>query len=68
MSEPDFNVRKDEKSKRNQTVESSIKKGISFGTCLAMIISYTAWKSIPWAIFHGLLSWVYVVYYWAKYL
>jgi len=23
------------------------KAGISFGTCLAMIISYTAWKSLP---------------------
>jgi hypothetical protein len=55
-------------SGRNRTVESSIKKGISFGTCLAIVISYTAWKSIPWAIFHGLLSWVYVIYYWARYV
>lgn len=49
------------------TVTSTIKGGISFGTCLAMVISYTAWKSIPWAIFHGLMSWIYVFYYWAKY-
>ncbi|EHQ87761.1 hypothetical protein [Desulfosporosinus youngiae] len=51
----------------NDAIKSSIKKGISFGSCLAMIISYTAWKSIPWAIIHGLMSWVYVVYYWANY-
>ena len=50
-------------SKRN----SAVKNGISFGTCLAMVISYTAWKSIGWAIIHGLLSWVYVIYYFAKY-
>ena len=37
--------------------------GISFGSCLAMIISYTAWKSILWAILHGLFSWGYVIYY-----
>lgn len=44
-------------SSKNETiVNKTIKKGLSFGSCLAMIISYTAWKSIPWAIFHGLLS------------
>ncbi|MDH5445026.1 MAG: hypothetical protein OEY52_05675 [Gammaproteobacteria bacterium] len=37
--------------------------GITFGTALAIAISYTANKSILWAIFHGLLSWVYVIYY-----
>ena len=39
------------------------KEGITFGSCLAMIISYTAWKSIFWAILHGLFSWGYVIYY-----
>ncbi|WP_270506737.1 hypothetical protein [Paraclostridium sordellii] len=48
-------------------VQKSVKSGLSFGTCLAMIISYTAWNSIPWAIFHGMLSWLYVIYYWANY-
>ena len=37
--------------------------GISFGSCLSMIISYTAWESIIWAIVHGLFSWAYVIYY-----
>jgi hypothetical protein len=48
-------------------VSKSVKTGITFGSCLAMIISYTAWKSVFWAIFHGLLSWVYVIYYLVRY-
>lgn len=43
------------------------KNGIGFGTCLAMIISYVKWQSIGWAIFHGLLNWIYVIYYIIKY-
>lgn len=50
-----------------KTVKNSAKAGISFGSALAMVISYTAYKSIGWAIVHGLLSWVYVVYYLIKY-
>lgn len=37
--------------------------GISFGTALAIAISWSMNKSILWAIFHGLLSWLYVIYY-----
>lgn len=37
--------------------------GIGFGTCLAIAISWSANKSILWAIIHGVLSWVYVIYY-----
>lgn len=44
-------------------IKETVKKGVSFGSVLAMIISYSAWNSIPWAIFHGLLGWVYVIYY-----
>lgn len=40
-----------------------VKEGISFGAALAMVVSYTAWGSIPWAIIHGLFGWFYVVYY-----
>ena len=39
-----------------------VRSGITFGSALATVISYTANKSILWAIFHGILSWVYVVY------
>lgn len=51
----------------NNKISGPVKAGISFGSCLAMIISYSAWNSIPWAIFHGILGWVYVVYYLIKY-
>ena len=37
--------------------------GITFGTALAIAISWSVNKSILWAIFHGLLSWLYVLYY-----
>ena len=44
-------------------VQKTVKSGITFGSALAMVISYTTWKSVGWAIFHGLLSWVYVIYF-----
>ena len=33
------------------------------GFLLAVVISWTANKSLLWAIVHGLLSWLYVIYY-----
>ena len=36
---------------------------IGFGTALAITISWSANKSLLWAVIHGLLSWIYVVYY-----
>ena len=41
--------------------------GVSFGCALAMVISYTAWESIGWAILHGVLGWAYVIYYAIQY-
>lgn len=57
----------DNYSSSSSVIKNTVKTGISFGSCLAMIISYTAWKSILWAIFHGLLGWIYVIYYIIKY-
>jgi hypothetical protein len=42
---------------------SVAKAGIGFGTALAITISWSANKSLLWAIVHGVLSWVYVAYY-----
>lgn len=39
------------------------RSGITFGTALAIAISWSANKSILWAIIHGLFSWFYVIYY-----
>ena len=53
-----------EEHRKTKTV---VKSGITFGTCLAMVISYTNWHSVGWAIVHGLLSWLYVIYYMIRY-
>ena len=39
------------------------KAGISFGSALAIAISWHAHQSILWAIVHGLFSWFYVIYF-----
>ncbi len=44
-----------------------VKEGIGFGSALAMVISYVTWRSIPWAIFHGVLGWIYVIYFALRY-
>lgn len=43
--------------------EEAARTGITFGSALAIAISWSANKSIVWAIIHGLLSWIYVIYY-----
>ena len=43
------------------------KGGLSFGSALAMVISYVTWHSIGWAILHGIFGWAYVIYYIIKY-
>jgi hypothetical protein len=37
--------------------------GITLGTLLAVLISWTVNKSVLWAIIHGFFSWFYVIYY-----
>lgn len=37
--------------------------GVTFGTALAVAISWHAHQSILWAIIHGIFSWFYVIYY-----
>jgi hypothetical protein len=44
-----------------------VKSGIGFGTALAIAISWSTNHSILWAIVHGLLSWIYVVYFAIRY-
>lgn len=49
--------------KRFRYRQTVIKQGVSMGAALAMILSYVEHRSILWAIFHGILSWIYVVYF-----
>lgn len=44
-----------------QTVVTS--QGISLGTAIAVVASWSKNKSILWAIIHGFFSWLYVIYF-----
>lgn len=52
----------------NKKVTAEVSKtGIGIGNALAIVISYTSYHSIPWAILHGFFGWFYVLYYLIKY-
>ncbi|EDL48820.1 hypothetical protein [Erythrobacter sp. SD-21] len=38
------------------------KAGIGLGSAIAVAISWSQNQSILWAIFHGFISWIYVIY------
>jgi hypothetical protein len=42
--------------------KSILKDGVSLGSIIAAVISWDRNKSILLAIFHALLSWIYVIY------
>jgi hypothetical protein len=46
---------------------NAAKVGVGFGSALAITISWTANKSILWVIVHGMLGWIYVIYYLVRY-
>ena len=46
---------------------TAAKAGIGFGSALAITISWSTNHSILWAILHGFLSWLYVIYYAIRY-
>ena len=60
-------LEKSESSRKNSGKTVTTGAGISFGSALAIVISYVHWHSIGWAIFHGILGWIYVIYYALKY-
>ena len=39
-----------------------IAPGVGLGTIIAVVVSWTRNKSILWAIIHGILGWLYVIY------
>lgn len=47
-------------SEVNKTI---VKNGIGLGSVIAVVISWDRNKSILLAIIHGVLSWLYVIYY-----
>jgi hypothetical protein len=44
---------------RRQLVES----GTTLGSVIAVVTSYSVNNSILWGIVHGILSWLYVIYF-----
>jgi len=42
--------------------ENATTAGISMGSALAMVLSFSVNHSILWAIIHGVCSWFYVIY------
>ena len=44
-------------------MSDTVTVGTSFGAALAIVISYTHWHHIGWAMLHGFFSWFYVIYY-----
>jgi hypothetical protein len=42
---------------------SNTSTGVGLGTVIAAIISWSANHSILWLILHGILGWLYVIYY-----
>ncbi|MGY8763395.1 MAG: hypothetical protein ACKVLE_01535 [Fidelibacterota bacterium] len=47
----------------NYTSGEMVKTGVTFGSALAMAISFNINQSVFWALIHGLLSWFYVIWY-----
>jgi hypothetical protein len=45
------------------TGKTATQSGIGLGSAIAVTISWRLNHSILWAIVHGLLNWIYVIYY-----
>lgn len=43
--------------------QEATRSGITFGSALAIAMSWSTNHSILWAIIHGVLGWIYVIYY-----
>ena len=42
-------------------------KMVMWGMILATVVSYVNWRSIGWALLHGVLNWAYILYYIFRY-
>lgn len=43
--------------------KNSIGAGVGIGNIIAIVVSWSVNHSILWALIHGLLGWLYIVYY-----
>lgn len=51
------------KSENDGLSSKAIDGGIGLGSIVAVVASWSRNKSILWAVIHGLLGWIYVVYF-----
>jgi hypothetical protein len=51
------------KSENDGITDKAIDGGIGLGSIIAVVASWSRNKSILWAILHGLMGWIYVVYF-----
>ena len=49
--------------KEQKKRSGAAKASIGFGAVLAIVMSWTANHAIVWALIHGVLGWLYVIYY-----
>lgn len=47
----------------NNVKNTVTQTGISLGSVIAVVASWDRNKSLLWAIFHGILGWLYVIYF-----
>ncbi|MCL7761915.1 hypothetical protein MPF19_00710 [Polaribacter sp. Z014] len=47
----------------SEVKQSIYRNGIGMGSVIAIVISWSKNKSVLYAILHGVLSWLYVIYY-----
>jgi hypothetical protein len=50
-------------SEKNDIRSKAIDGGIGLGSIIAVVASWSRNKSILWAVVHGLMGWIYVVYF-----
>jgi hypothetical protein len=63
MSGPVYNGEPPVRERVYYRTKQVVKTGASFGSALAIAISWNLHHSILWAIVHGIFSWFYVIYY-----
>jgi len=47
----------------NGITQTAVKNGIGIGSVIAIVVSWDRNKSILYAILHGILGWLYVIYF-----
>ncbi len=49
-------------SNKSKSANAAAGAGLGFGAALAIVMSWSANKAILWALLHGVLGWIYVIY------